>query len=49
MNRAFALLPLAEIDPAASIPGRGAIAALLPALAGQAIERVPPPAASPRP
>ena len=48
-ERAFALLPLAEIDPAASIPGRGAIAALLPALAGQAIERVPPPAASPRP
>lgn len=40
-ERAFALLPLAEIDPAASIPGRGAVAALLPALAGQAIERVP--------
>ena len=40
-ERTFALLPLAEIDPAASIPGRGAVAALLPALAGQAIERVP--------
>ena len=39
-ERAFALLPLAEIAPAASIPGRGAVAALLPALAGQAIERV---------
>lgn len=40
-ERAFALLPLAEIAPAASIPGRGEVAALLPALAGQAIERVP--------
>jgi len=47
-ERAFALLPLAEIDPAASIPGRGAVAALLPALAGQAIERVPTPADSAR-
>ena len=40
-ERAFVLLPLAEIAPAASIPGRGGVAALLPALAGQAIERVP--------
>lgn len=47
-ERAFALLPLAEIDPAASIPGRGSVAALLPALAGQAIERVPTPADSAR-
>ena len=43
-ERAFALLPLAEIDPAASIPGRGRIIDLLPALAGQAIERIAPPA-----
>lgn len=37
-ERAFALLPLAEIDPAALIPGRGRVAELLPAVSGQAIE-----------
>ncbi len=38
--RAFVLLPLTEIDPAAHIPGRGAAAKLLGALADQAIERL---------
>lgn len=37
-ERAFALLPLAEIDPAALIPGRGRVAELLPAVSAQAIE-----------
>ena len=41
-ERAFTLQPLAEIAPAASIPGRGRVAELLPAVAGQAIERVAP-------
>ncbi len=47
-ERAFVLLPLAEIDPAASIPGRGTVTALLPTVAGQAIERVLAPAARSR-
>ncbi|MCK6410552.1 2-amino-4-hydroxy-6-hydroxymethyldihydropteridine diphosphokinase [Thauera sp.] len=41
-ERAFVLRPLAEIDPAASIPGRGRVAALLPAVAAQVIERITP-------
>ncbi|WP_426189712.1 2-amino-4-hydroxy-6-hydroxymethyldihydropteridine diphosphokinase [Massilia sp. DWR3-1-1] len=39
-ERAFVLAPLAEIAPDAVIAGIGAVAALLPALAGQAIERL---------
>ena len=38
--RAFALLPLAEIAPQLNIPGHGAIAALLPGVANQAIARL---------
>lgn len=39
-QRAFVLLPLAEIAPEADIPGRGPLAALLPGVAGQKVERV---------
>jgi len=39
-ERAFVLLPLAEIAPDACIPGHGAAAALLPQVAGQAIARL---------
>lgn len=39
-QRAFVLHPLAEIAPALVIPGIGPIAALLPAVAGQAISRL---------
>jgi 2-amino-4-hydroxy-6-hydroxymethyldihydropteridine diphosphokinase len=39
-ERAFVLLPLAEIAPDASIPGRGPVAALLPGVADQKVERV---------
>ena len=38
--RAFVLAPLAEIAPALAIPGRGPVAAWLPAVATQAIERL---------
>lgn len=38
--RAFVLLPLTEIDPAAHVPGRGAAAKLLGAISDQAIERL---------
>jgi 2-amino-4-hydroxy-6-hydroxymethyldihydropteridine diphosphokinase len=38
--RAFVLLPLTEIDPAAHIPGKGAAASLLDGVAGQVIERL---------
>ncbi len=41
-GRAFVLLPLAEIDPGCVIPGLGPVAALAPAVAGQAIERLGP-------
>ena len=41
-ERAFVLCPLAEIAPRLSIPGRGAVAALLPRVADQRIERLPP-------
>ncbi len=40
--RAFTLLPLAEIAADTPIPGIGTVAALLPAVADQAIERVAP-------
>jgi len=39
--RAFVVVPLAEIAPDISIPGRGTAAAWLPAVAGQRIERLP--------
>lgn len=38
--RAFVLAPLAEIAPELAIPGRGTVAAWLPAVANQAIERL---------
>ncbi|WKB54166.1 2-amino-4-hydroxy-6-hydroxymethyldihydropteridine diphosphokinase [Eleftheria terrae] len=38
-ERAFVLLPLAELAPALLIPGRGAVQALLPAVREQAISR----------
>jgi 2-amino-4-hydroxy-6-hydroxymethyldihydropteridine diphosphokinase len=40
-ERAFVLAPLAEIAPGLAIPGLGDIAALLPAVADQHIERLP--------
>jgi 2-amino-4-hydroxy-6-hydroxymethyldihydropteridine diphosphokinase len=39
-ERAFVLLPLAEIDPAASVPGRGPVADLLAGVATQRIARI---------
>lgn len=39
--RAFVLVPLAEIAPELRLPGRGSIAAWLPAVANQAIRRAP--------
>ena len=39
-ERAFALLPLAELAPALDVPGRGTVAALLPAVAAQRIDRL---------
>lgn len=38
--RAFVLYPLAEIAPALNIPGRGPVAAWLPAVANQGIVRL---------
>lgn len=40
-ERAFVLAPLAEIAPELIIPGHGPLAALMPAVAGQQIERLP--------
>jgi 2-amino-4-hydroxy-6-hydroxymethyldihydropteridine diphosphokinase len=40
-ERAFVLVPLAEIAPTLDIPGFGALQQLLPAVAGQAIDRLP--------
>lgn len=39
-ERAFVLAPLAELAPELRIPGRGSLAALLPGVADQAIERL---------
>lgn len=39
--RAFVLIPLAEIAPHLNLPGRGSIAAWLPAVAGQHIRPIP--------
>jgi len=39
-ERAFVLLPLLELDPAAVIPGRGSAIQLLRACAAQAVERI---------
>jgi 2-amino-4-hydroxy-6-hydroxymethyldihydropteridine diphosphokinase len=39
-KRAFVLAPLAELAPALEIPGRGRVAALLPLVADQAIEKL---------
>lgn len=39
-QRAFVLLPLAVLAPNLVIPGRGPISALLPSVAGQAVERI---------
>jgi 2-amino-4-hydroxy-6-hydroxymethyldihydropteridine diphosphokinase len=39
-ERAFVLMPLAEIAPEATIPGRGAARELLAACAGQRVERI---------
>lgn len=41
-RRAFVLVPLAEIAPTASIPGRGRVTALLPRVADQSVQRLPP-------
>ncbi|MDQ5916056.1 MAG: 2-amino-4-hydroxy-6-hydroxymethyldihydropteridine diphosphokinase [Pseudomonadota bacterium] len=39
--RAFVVVPLAEIAPDCRLPGRGTVAAWLPAVANQQIERLP--------
>lgn len=39
--RAFVLIPLAEIAPHLKLPGRGTVAAWLPAVAGQHIRPIP--------
>ncbi len=41
-ERAFVLLPLADVAPDAIVPGRGAVRSLLPGVAGQRIERLNP-------
>ena len=41
-QRAFVLRPLADVAPAAVIPGLGSVATLLPGVADQPIERLPP-------
>lgn len=43
-DRAFVLLPLAEIAPDYVVPGRGPVFALLPGIAGQRIARLASPA-----
>ncbi|HRP24871.1 2-amino-4-hydroxy-6-hydroxymethyldihydropteridine diphosphokinase [Thauera sp.] len=40
-QRAFTLVPLAEIAPTARIPGHGSVAELLPSVRDQALERLP--------
>ncbi|HYD82280.1 MAG TPA: 2-amino-4-hydroxy-6-hydroxymethyldihydropteridine diphosphokinase [Paucimonas sp.] len=39
-QRAFVLIPLLQIDPFLSIPGHGAAHAFVPAVAGQAIDKI---------
>ena len=39
--RAFVIVPLAEIAPDCALPGRGTVAAWLPAVANQGITRLP--------
>ena len=39
--RAFVVVPLAEISPDCTLPGRGSVAAWLPAVANQGIVRLP--------
>lgn len=39
--RAFVIVPLAEIAPDCTLPGRGSVAAWLPAIANQEIVRLP--------
>ncbi|MFD1559189.1 2-amino-4-hydroxy-6-hydroxymethyldihydropteridine diphosphokinase [Paraburkholderia silviterrae] len=41
-GRAFVLAPLAEIDPALAIPGRGVVSAFLPDVVDQRIEKLKP-------
>jgi len=40
-ERAFVLVPLADIKPDLVIPGRGSVTSLLPGVADQAIEKIP--------
>jgi 2-amino-4-hydroxy-6-hydroxymethyldihydropteridine diphosphokinase len=39
-ERAFALIPLLQIDPLIAIPGKGPAHAFVPAVAGQAIQKI---------
>jgi 2-amino-4-hydroxy-6-hydroxymethyldihydropteridine diphosphokinase len=41
-ERAFVLLPLAELAPSMEVPGLGVVGALLPGVAEQRIDRLPP-------
>jgi len=47
-DRAFVLLPLAEIAPDCIVPGQGPVRALLPRVAGQRIARLSPAGAAAR-
>jgi 2-amino-4-hydroxy-6-hydroxymethyldihydropteridine diphosphokinase len=40
-QRAFVLIPLLQIDPLLSIPGKGPIHTFVPGVAGQAIQKIP--------
>jgi 2-amino-4-hydroxy-6-hydroxymethyldihydropteridine diphosphokinase len=42
-QRAFVLVPLAELAPELVVPGRGRVAELLPAVAGQRLDTLTPP------
>ncbi|HSY26806.1 MAG TPA: 2-amino-4-hydroxy-6-hydroxymethyldihydropteridine diphosphokinase, partial [Burkholderiaceae bacterium] len=39
-ERAFVLIPLLQIDPMISIPGKGAAHQFVPGVAGQSISRI---------